>query len=102
MPLILEFGETNIILTNTRFNHAGRRYGKMASTATDAAVEQKARPTKPDEAEYKANLAKAEKEHAAVQEKLVRTTPVFFPPWFSNLFYSNWLLTTDVTQTEPN
>jgi uncharacterized coiled-coil DUF342 family protein len=42
----------------------------MASTATDAAVEQKARPTKPDEATYKANLATAEKEHTAAQEKL--------------------------------
>jgi hypothetical protein len=45
----------------------------MASTATDAAVEQKARPTKPDEATYKANLATAEKEHTAAQEKLVRS-----------------------------
>lgn len=45
----------------------------MASTATDAAVEQKTRPTKPDEATYKANLAKAEKEHTAAQEKLVRS-----------------------------
>ncbi|KAF5016294.1 hypothetical protein F66182_12073, partial [Fusarium sp. NRRL 66182] len=42
----------------------------MASTATDAAVGQKTRPTKPDEAAYKANLAIAEKEHAAAQEKL--------------------------------
>ena len=45
----------------------------MASTATDAAVGQKTRPTKPDEAAYKANLAIAEKEHAAAQEKLVRS-----------------------------
>ena len=44
----------------------------MASTATDAAAGQKARPTKPDEAAYKAKLAAAEKEHAAAQEKLVR------------------------------
>lgn len=42
----------------------------MASAAT--AAEQKARPTKPDEGAYKANLAAAEKEHAAAQEKLVR------------------------------
>lgn len=42
----------------------------MASTATDAAAGQKARPTKPDEAAYKAKLAAAEKEHAAAQEKL--------------------------------
>lgn len=48
----------------------------MASTATDAAVEQKTRPTKPDEATYKANLAIAEKEHAAAQEKLVRSLDI--------------------------
>jgi hypothetical protein len=46
----------------------------MASTTTDLPVtsEHKVRPTKPDEEAYKAELAKAEKEHAAVQEKLVR------------------------------
>lgn len=33
----------------------------------------KPRPEKPDEQLYKENLAKAEKEHAAAQEKLVRT-----------------------------
>lgn len=32
----------------------------------------KARPEKPDEEKYKTDLAKAEKEHAAAQEKLVR------------------------------
>lgn len=50
----------------------------MASTATDAAAGQKTRPTKPDEATYKANLATAEKEHAAAQEKLVRSLNVFY------------------------
>ncbi|GIK04687.1 hypothetical protein Aspvir_008780 [Aspergillus viridinutans] len=34
------------------------------------ATEQKARPTKPNEEAFKADLAQAEKEHAAVQEKL--------------------------------
>lgn len=34
-------------------------------------AENKTRPTKPDEDTFKANLAIAEKEHAAVQEKLV-------------------------------
>jgi hypothetical protein len=45
----------------------------MAATATDAlaATELKTRPQKPDEAAYKSNLAQAEKEHAAAQEKLV-------------------------------
>ena len=32
----------------------------------------KPRPEKPNEQQYKEDLAKAEKEHAAVQEKLVR------------------------------
>lgn len=32
----------------------------------------KIKPEKPDEEKYKADLAKAEKEHAAVQERLVR------------------------------
>ena len=33
--------------------------------------QQKVRPEKPDEQLYKENLAKAEKEHAAAQEKMV-------------------------------
>ena len=33
---------------------------------------QTGRPAKPDEEAYKKNLQKAEKEHAAAQEKLVR------------------------------
>lgn len=33
--------------------------------------EPKTKPTKPDEGAYKANLANAEKEHAAAQGKLV-------------------------------
>ncbi len=32
---------------------------------------QKVKPEKPDEAQYKENLSKAEKEHAAAQEKFV-------------------------------
>jgi hypothetical protein len=44
----------------------------MAAAANAApATEQKARPTKPNEEAFKADLAQAEKEHAAVQEKLV-------------------------------
>lgn len=43
--------------------------------ATDAAApqgkQQIVKPEKPDEEKYKADLAKAEKEHAAAQEKLV-------------------------------
>lgn len=35
------------------------------------APEQKTKPTKPDEQAFRANLANAEKEHAASQEKLV-------------------------------
>ncbi|EAW07421.1 putative nuclear segregation protein (Bfr1) [Aspergillus clavatus NRRL 1] len=41
----------------------------MADNATSA-TEQKVRPTKPNEETFKADLAQAEKEHAAVQEKL--------------------------------
>lgn len=40
----------------------------MAETAP---VEARVKPTKPDEEAYKANLAQAEKEHTAAQEKLV-------------------------------
>ena len=50
-----------------------------ATMSMDAGAEpspkaQKARPDKPDEQQYKENLAKAEKEHAAAQEKVVRPT----------------------------
>jgi hypothetical protein len=34
-------------------------------------INNQVKPTKPDEAAYKASLAEAEKEHAAAQEKLV-------------------------------
>lgn len=58
----------------------------MADVATPAAIDMslgttnadntekthKPKPEKPDEAKYKADLAEAEKEHAAAQEKLVR------------------------------
>jgi hypothetical protein len=44
----------------------------MAADAKSApATEHKVRPTKPNEDAFKADLALAEKEHAAVQEKLV-------------------------------
>ena len=57
----------------------------MADVATPSAIDMslgttnsentekthKSRPEKPDEEKYKAELAKAEKEHAAAQEKLV-------------------------------
>ena len=36
--------------------------------------QQKGRPEKPDEQLYRENLAKAEREHTAAQEKLVRST----------------------------
>ena len=39
-----------------------------STTANEPA---KAKPTKPDEEAFKANLAHAEKEHSIVQEKLV-------------------------------
>ncbi|KAB8074994.1 hypothetical protein BDV29DRAFT_172768 [Aspergillus leporis] len=43
----------------------------MAAEAKSApATEQKVKPTKPNEEAFKADLAQAEKEHAAVQEKL--------------------------------
>ena len=44
----------------------------MGTTNADSADKpQKSRPEKPDEEKYKADLAKAEKEHAVAQEKLV-------------------------------
>lgn len=44
----------------------------MDATAEHSPKAQKARPEKPDEQQYKESLAKAEKEHAAAQEKVVR------------------------------
>ena len=44
----------------------------MAEVQSSSAVEPKGRPEKPDDGTYKAALAKAEKEHASVLEKLVR------------------------------
>ena len=42
---------------------------------------QKSRPEKPDEQQYKENLAQAEKEHAAAQEKVVRRSYMnYFSP----------------------
>ncbi|KAL4762580.1 putative nuclear segregation protein (Bfr1) [Aspergillus foveolatus] len=41
-----------------------------AAVKSEGASEPKVRPTRPDEETFKANLAQAEKEHAAVQEKL--------------------------------
>lgn len=44
----------------------------MAADAKSApATEHKVKPTKPNEEAFKADLAQAEKEHAAVQAKLV-------------------------------
>ncbi|KAL4806572.1 hypothetical protein BDV18DRAFT_137824 [Aspergillus unguis] len=42
----------------------------MAAPKSEVASEPKVRPTRPDEEAFKANLAQAEKEHSAVQEKL--------------------------------
>jgi len=47
------------------------------SAATTEPAGQKTRPVKPDEEAFKANLAKAEKEHAAAQEKLVCAIALF-------------------------
>ena len=48
----------------------------MGTTNADSADKpQKSRPDKPDEEKYKSELAKAEKEHAAAQEKLVCLLP---------------------------
>lgn len=44
----------------------------MDAGAEPSAKAQKSRPEKPDEQQYKENLAQAEKEHAAAQEKVVR------------------------------
>ena len=46
---------------------------KMAAVAANPAptLENKVKPAKPDESAFKSDLAAAEKEHAAVQEKLV-------------------------------
>ena len=53
-----------------------------ASTASTASAnktkQQFVKPEKPDEEQYKVELAKAEKEHAASQERLVRD-PTFLP-----------------------
>lgn len=43
----------------------------MAEPKSAPPTENKPRPTKPNEEAFKADLAQAEKEHAAVQEKLV-------------------------------
>ena len=43
--------------------------GKAGTEAVDKA--HKAKPEKPDDAKYKVDLEKAEKEHATAQEKLV-------------------------------
>ena len=41
------------------------------AAADSPAPEARVKPSKPDEEAYKASLAQAEKEHTAVQEKLV-------------------------------
>lgn len=51
----------------------------MADVATPpAGPEHKTKPERPDEEKYKSDLANAEKEHAVVQEKLVRCIPSTF------------------------
>jgi hypothetical protein len=48
---------------------------EVATTSTAASDEShKARPDKPDEEKYKADLAKAEKDHEAAVTKFVRLT----------------------------
>lgn len=53
----------------------------MATAVANSAptLEHKVRPAKPDEDAFKSDLAQAEKEHSAVQEKLVC---VFADRWF--------------------
>lgn len=50
-----------------------RGYFPVMAAAVDTAeaVETRVKPARPDEHKFKAELAQAEKEHAAVQEKLV-------------------------------
>ena len=48
-------------------------------TAASTEKQQVVRPEKPDEDKYKEDLAKAEKEHAAAQEKLVCTHRALLP-----------------------
>jgi hypothetical protein len=45
-------------------------------TLNATAADKRAKPEKPDEEAFKANLAKVEKEHAAVMERLVGHSPV--------------------------
>lgn len=45
---------------------------KSSATATAPDKSQKAKPEKPDEQLYKDSLQKAEREHAAAQDKVVR------------------------------
>jgi hypothetical protein len=49
-----------------------------------AAVEHKTRPTRPNEDAFKADLAQAEKEHAAAQEKLVCLAIGWSPPLYGH------------------
>jgi hypothetical protein len=46
-----------------------------AQTATTETKQQIVKPEKPDEDKYKEDLAKAEKEHTAAQDKLVSNIP---------------------------
>ena len=49
---------------------------------------QKAKPEKPDESKYKEDLSKAEKEHAAAQEKMVSLSPFSGSKGFNWHFFS--------------
>lgn len=60
-----------VTLTSFFITHSGLNQDIMSAAVSEPAG-QKTRPVKPDEDAYKANLAKAEKEHTAAQEKLVR------------------------------
>jgi len=46
------------------------------TTLNATAADKRVKPEKPDEEAFKANLAKVEKEHAAVMERLVGHLPV--------------------------
>lgn len=49
-----------------------------AAVKSEVASEPKVKPARPDEEAFKANLSQAEKEHSAVQEKLVCTYSIMF------------------------
>lgn len=64
-------------------------------------AEHKSRPTRPDEQAFKENLAAAEKEHAAVQEKLVRPLGSL-SPFMSLVLISQTQVKAKIETAKPN